>query len=69
MLEPAPHETPLTTEEGDQEGDGEYKVEEILDSEEQELGGIKYLVKWVGYPPEDNTWEPIKNLTYYNIQL
>ena len=34
-----------------------YEVEAILDSRCQGRG-TKYLVKWVGYPEADNTWEP-----------
>ena len=29
--------------------------------------GVKYLVKWLGYPVEENTWEPWQNLT--NVAL
>jgi hypothetical protein len=35
----------------------EYEVEEILDHRGP-AHNRHYLVKWVGYPPEDNTWEP-----------
>src|ERR1700731_595505 len=39
----------------------QYGVEEILKS--RKCGcGIQYLVKWEGYPHEDNTWETKKNL-------
>ena len=34
-----------------------YEVDAILDSRCQGRG-TKYLVKWVGYPKADNTWEP-----------
>ena len=34
-----------------------YEVEAILDSRCQGRG-TKYLIKWVGYPEADNTWEP-----------
>src|ERR1700730_2586231 len=35
----------------------EYEVEAILDV--KKVGwGVKYLVKWLGYPVEENTWEP-----------
>ena len=40
----------------------QYGVEEILKSRKHRQG-IRYLVKWEGYPHEDNTWEPKKNLT------
>ena len=59
----------LIDEEVDQEGDREYEVEEILNSKEFKLGQIKYFVKQEGYKPEENTWEPIKHLTYYNARL
>ena len=34
-----------------------YEVEKILDNRDSQ-----YLVKWVGYGPEANTWEPVENL-------
>jgi len=39
----------------------EYVVEEIL--QKRFSGGRhEYLLKWKGYGPEDNTWEPVDNL-------
>src|SRR3984893_10438264 len=39
----------------------EYEVEVILNV--KKVGrGVKYLVKWAGYPVEENTWEPHRNL-------
>ena len=40
---------------------GEYEVEDILDSH---LGhsGPEYLVKWLGYPVFESTWEPASHL-------
>ena len=35
----------------------EYEVEEVLDSRIQRKK-LQYLVKWKGYPNEENTWEP-----------
>ena len=40
----------------------EYEVEEIVDSKMYH-GKLKYLVHWKGYPIEERTWEPIKNLS------
>lgn len=40
----------------------EYEVEDILQSREED--GVRlFLVKWKGYPPDNNTWEDEKNLT------
>ena len=40
---------------------GEYGVEDILDSR---IGrsGPEYLVKWMGYPVFESTWEPASHL-------
>src|ERR1700720_3638226 len=46
----------------------EYEVEAILDV--KKVGrGVKYLVKWMGYPVEENTWEPRRNLTNVTLVL
>ena len=48
-------------EEGEEEED-DYEVERIL--EKKGTGKrLRYLVKWIGWPEEDNTWEPVDNLT------
>jgi hypothetical protein len=39
----------------------EYEVEKILGHSQIE-GETRYLVKWKGYPTEENTWEPIEHL-------
>jgi hypothetical protein len=43
------------------DGTLEYEVEEILDSR-LSRGKLQYLVKWKGYLPEENTWEPEANV-------
>jgi hypothetical protein len=45
------------------EGEEEYEVEEIVDSERRPDGWY-YRVKWKGYGPESNTWEPKANLEH-----
>ena len=50
-------------EEEEEEADEQYVVEKILDKKEAEDGTFLYRVKWRGYGYEENTWEPIENLT------
>jgi transposase InsO family protein len=38
-----------------------FKVEKILDKKKMK-GKIYYLVKWLGYPDSENTWEPATSL-------
>jgi hypothetical protein len=39
----------------------EYEVEQILDKRTLK-GKTQYLIKWVGYPLHDATWEPVNHL-------
>jgi transposase InsO family protein len=58
-LEPADPETPLqTTFYYETEEEDEFEVEKILAKR-----GTEYLVKWLGYPDSENTWEPRTNLS------
>ena len=41
----------------------EYQVEAIVDSRVRRRK-TQYLVKWVGYPTEENTWEPEAHLAH-----
>ncbi|QRW23889.1 Retrotransposable element Tf2 protein [Rhizoctonia solani] len=43
------------------DGEEEYKVEGISDAKERN-GKWFFRVKWKGYGPEENTWEPRENL-------
>lgn len=59
LLEPAPKDAPIS--EGIELDTEEFKVEEIQGL--RRFGRQwKYLVKWDGYPIEENTWEPLKHL-------
>jgi hypothetical protein len=45
------------------EGEPEYDVEEIRGSRRRH-GKLQYLVHWKGYPREEDTWEPEKNVAH-----
>jgi len=62
LLEKADPETPLDKEtELEDPTEQEYEVEKILDHQVRRRQHF-YLIKWKGYPQEENTWEPYKNL-------
>ncbi|QRW18521.1 Retrotransposable element Tf2 protein [Rhizoctonia solani] len=50
------------------EGEEEYKVEQIIDSKRQQ-GKWFYLIKWKGYSPEDNSWEPKELLEHSREEI
>ena len=41
----------------------EYEVEKIVNKKRNLNGVILYEVKWLGYPEDQNTWEPLSHLT------
>jgi hypothetical protein len=41
--------------------DGAYLIEDVVDHRIKEKV-IQYLIKWVGYPSDYNTWEPLENI-------
>ena len=45
----------------DKEGFELYEVESIREKK-IENGRAYYFIKWLGWPEETNTWEPIENL-------
>ena len=62
LLEPAHKNAKLETHvEAEDDEEPEYEVETILDSRVSQ-GKLEYLIKWVGYEPESNSWEPLENL-------
>ncbi|KAF8749013.1 hypothetical protein RHS01_10345 [Rhizoctonia solani] len=62
--QPFPDQPPPETIEGEEE----YKVEQIIDSKQQQ-GKWFYLIKWKGYGPEDNSWEPEELLEHSQEEI
>ena len=49
----------------DSDGNEYWEVERIVNKKVDPADGIlKYEVKWLGYPEEDNTWEPLESLEH-----
>lgn len=40
-----------------------YEVERIVDKRRSKKGRVEYLVRWRGYGPDGDTWEPESNLS------
>jgi hypothetical protein len=59
----APSPTPSTDEDSDDApaADGEYLVKDII-SKRTEDGVVEYKVRWKGYGPADDTWQPVNTL-------
>ena len=43
------------------DGENEFEVEAILNCRKRGRL-LQYLIKWKGYPPENNSWEPSRNI-------
>ena len=46
------------------QGEMEFEVETIVKKGKRRDGSTEYLVKWTGYPHEENTWEPAQHLDH-----
>lgn len=68
LLEPAPQNAQIETQIQLEEHPEEYEVEQILDSR-QHGNQTEYLIRWKNYGPQDDTWEPLRNLTNCSEKL
>ncbi|XP_077148512.1 uncharacterized protein LOC143809301 isoform X1 [Ranitomeya variabilis] len=44
------------------DGQEQFVVEEIIDSRIRR-NRLQYLIRWQGYPPEEDSWEPVENIS------
>jgi Chromo (CHRromatin Organisation MOdifier) domain len=51
-----------------QDGEEEFEVESII-SHRRQRGKSQYLVKWIGWPLSESTWEDEKQLTHCDSAL
>jgi hypothetical protein len=51
-----------------QDGEEEFEVESIV-SHRRQRGTSQYLVKWLGWPLSDSTWEDEKQLSHCDSAL
>nr|AAG24792.1 pol protein [Colletotrichum gloeosporioides] len=63
LLEPAPRGSRTKDIIIVEDNEREYEVERIIDHSDAFGEELHFLVKWLGYGHEDNTWEPQSNLT------
>jgi hypothetical protein len=56
-----PEQEPLDDDDDGQYYQTEYEVERIVRHRTLRNGAVKYLVKWVGYPDDQNTWQNEKD--------
>lgn len=65
---PVVFDRPPPEAEADTNGDAEWVVDRIV-AKKGRGRGVRYLVAWKGYPPEEATWEPRSNLRGARLAL
>jgi hypothetical protein len=59
------HQPALTHPPPVNEDENRFKVDKLLDKRTRRYGRgqrVEYLVRWLGYGPEDDTWEPVAHI-------
>jgi hypothetical protein len=46
------------------DGEEEYKVDHIVRHKRNKQGRLLFLIRWKGYSPEEDSWEPAGNLKH-----
>lgn len=54
-------------EDEEEDSDAEYIAEKILQKKQSKTGKWMYLVKWQGYGPKNNSWEPRSSLEHLKV--
>ena len=52
-----------------EDNDKIYEVEGIVNSNTDDNGNVLYRVRWKGFPPNKDTWEPESHLRFAPIAL
>nr|AMR36251.1 HP1D2 [Drosophila prostipennis] len=60
---PCDSETPTTSAAAKEPDSNVFVVEKIVDKRVKN-GRLQYLVKWQGFPEEENTWEPVEGVIH-----
>ena len=47
----------------------EFQVDSIVGKRKQANGEYKYRVRWFGYGSDDDTWEPMENLSGCDVKV
>lgn len=63
-----PYDRPPPVAQADSNGDQVFEVERIV-AQRKRGRRLEYLVRWRGYPPEEDTWEPLASLRSANDAL
>lgn len=64
---PSPAKRAKTSRNDDDEDEKEYEVERIIEVHHRRNGQREFLVRWKGFKPKDDTWEPEEHLNCQDL--